>query len=397
MERDMNKSKSNSLLNAASVFKADSVFEVARFAFAVSAVATSMLAVSVGSAWSQVTLDAASQALYDKAAQEIPGLPVEIFAGAQKEGELTIYRVGYDFPGIIFPEFKKLFPFIAITEFEATVAPLLQRFSAEARSGRNVADVVMNAIPGAVNALDKEGLIAHYKPTSADAIKTGFREGAYYPFDRIMLCNAYNSDLVTDAQAAGLGSWNAIGDLQWTGKVGINRMAAGGVTALAYTFVDKEKPTDFETLIVKQDALLFPSVPTMIERLASGGISVAFFANDGNLHKLKRAGAPLKWKCPTPGLVLNDFQFIPAKAPHPNAARLWIEFMLSKKGQQLVNEGLGLGPARIDVADKRAVTGEAWYQAPAELYSFSWDEVDKGLEGVRAKWDAAAGKARLAN
>lgn len=347
-------------------------------------------------ATSQTALDPASQKLYDEAVKVIPGLPVEIFAGAQKEGSLTVYRVGYDFPGVIFPEFRKLFPFIEITAFEATVGPLLQRFSAEARSGRNIADVVMNAIPGAVDAFDKEGLLAHYKPTSAGAIKAGFREGAYYPFDQIMLCNAYNSNLVTDEQAKDLGKWSAIADLTWKGKVGINMLNTGGVTTLAYYFVDSQNITDFETLIVKQESLIFPSVPAMIERLSAGGVSVAFFANDGNLHKLKAAGAPLRWKCPTPGLVLNDFQFIPAKAPHPNAAKLWIEFMLSKKGQELVNVGLGLGPARGDVKDMRKVTSEPWYQAPTELYAYSWETIDKSMEPVRAKWSAAATRGKTA-
>jgi ABC-type Fe3+ transport system substrate-binding protein len=173
-------------------------------------------------------------------------------------------------------------------------------------------------------------------------------------------------------------------------------MNTGGVTALAYSFVDKEKVTDFDTLIAKQDALIFPSVPALVERLSAGGISVAFFGNDGNLHKLKAAGAPIRWKCPTPGLVLNDFQFIPAKAPHPNAARLWVEFMLSKKGQELVNTGLGLGAARSDVPDARPVTHEPWYQAPTSLYSYSWEDIDKNVNAVKAKWDAAAAGARAA-
>ena len=42
-----------------------------------------------------------------------------------KEKSLTLYRIGYDFPGVVFPEFRKLFPFVEVTAFEATVGPLL--------------------------------------------------------------------------------------------------------------------------------------------------------------------------------------------------------------------------------------------------------------------------------
>jgi len=347
-----------------------------------------------GAAWSETKLDPESQKLYDEAVKVIPGLPVEIFAGAQAEGEVMLYRLGQDFPGAVYPEFRKLFPFIEINEFEATVAPLLQRFAAEARSGRNIADVVMNAIPGTVDEFDEEGLVMHYVPTSADAIKAGFHEGVYYPHDQIKLCNAWNSDLVSDEEAEVLGEWKGIADPKWTGKSGINQLGTGGLTALAYTFMDSTGVATFDTLIVDQKASIFPSVPAMVERLAAGGISVAYFVNDGNLYKLKKAGAPLKWKCPTPGVALNDFQFIPAKAPHPNAAKLWIEFMLSKKGQEIVGAGLGLGPARSDVADTRPVASEPWYSAPTELYSYTWPDIMEKLPDVKAKWDAAVEKAK---
>src|SRR6516165_9626782 len=156
--------------------------------------------------WTQTTLDAEAKASLDKAVNVIPGLTPDLIAGAQKEGTLTLYRTGYDFQGVVFPEFQKLFPYIKIVDFEATVGPLLQRYGAEARSGRNIADVVVNSIPGTVDAMDNEGLVAHYTPTSAAAYTSGQRDGAYYPFDRILLCNAYNSNLVTEEQAAVLGN-----------------------------------------------------------------------------------------------------------------------------------------------------------------------------------------------
>ena len=344
--------------------------------------------------WTQTTLDAEAKTSLDKALNVIPGLTPDLIAGAQKEGTLTLYRTGYDFRGVVFPEFQKLFPYIKIVDFEATVGPLLQRYGAEARSGRNIADVVVNSIPGTVDAMDNEGLVAHYAPTSAAAYTSGQRDGAYYPFDRVLLCNAYNTNLVTEEQAAVLGTWPGIVDPRWRGKAGVLRLSTGGVSALTYYFVDEQKFTDFQTLLGKQEPLVMTSVPALIERLSAGGIEAAFFANDGNLHRLKRAGAPIRWKCPNPGLALNDFQFIAAKAPHPNAAKLWVEFILSTTGQRLVVDGLGLGPARDDVRDTRPVTTEPWYQAPTELYKYSWSVIDQRLDALRVKWDAAAANTR---
>lgn len=336
----------------------------------------------------QTKLAPAAQKLYDEAVKVIPGLPVEIFAGAMKEKELTIYRIGHDFPGVVFPEFNKVFPFIEITEFAATVGPLLQRYTAEARSGRVIADVVMNAIYGEVDAIDGEGLVGHYVPTSADKLTGVIRPGAYYPIDTITLCNAYNTNLVSAKDAEGLGRWETLADPKWKGKVALAEFNTGGVITLAYTLVDKGGYTTLGKLVGEQQAKIYP-LPQMVERLSAGDVSVAFFANEANLHRLKKAGAPIEWKCPSPGLQLNDFQFIAANAPHPNAARLWVEFLLSKKGQELVNVGLGLGPSRTDVPDQRPAVGQPWYQAPTSLYPYTWKEIDASVPELRSKWDAA--------
>ena len=71
------------------------------------------------------------------AVKVIPGLSPEILAGAKREGALSIYRLGYDFPNVAYPEFNKLFPFVKITDFEATSAALLQEVRLGGAVGSN--------------------------------------------------------------------------------------------------------------------------------------------------------------------------------------------------------------------------------------------------------------------
>ena len=203
------------------------------------------------SSWSQTALDAEAKKSFDEAVKVIPGLSPDLVAGAQKEGNLTIYRLGYDFQGVVFPEFRKLFPYIKIVDFEATVGPLLQRYGAEARSGRNIADVVMNSIPGLVETMDKEGLVAHYTPTSASSYTSGQLDGASIIRLIASCCCAMPTTAISSPKSRRPFSRHGRGivgcPLARQGRRH-RRLGTGGVSALAYYFVDEAKFTDFETL-----------------------------------------------------------------------------------------------------------------------------------------------------
>jgi ABC-type Fe3+ transport system substrate-binding protein len=67
----------------------------------------------------------------------------------------------------------------------------------------------------------------------------------------------------------------------------------------------------------------------------------------------KKAGAPVEWvKTLDPIVTSPSVVALSARAPHPNAARLLVDFLLSAEGQRLI-AGQGRVPARIDIADGR--------------------------------------------
>jgi iron(III) transport system substrate-binding protein len=355
---------------------------------AVSFSSSSLLALSADNAAPAATFDAGTQAQFDAAKKVIPGLTPDVFEGAKKEGAVNLYRLGYDFPVAMFPEFQKLFPFVKIVEYEAVASALIQRYSAEAHSGRASADIVMGTLPTAFDQLDSEGLIAHYKPTLADHFTLGSRDRVYYPIGRAQVCNAYNIDRVSEQDAKLLDSWDGITNPRWKGKAAIVRYGTGGVGILPYYFMDTVKGPDFTKVVMAQRPLVFNSVPVMSERLAAGGIDTIFFANDVNLYQLERLGAPIRWTCPEPGLVLFTTQIIGYKAPHPNAAKLWIEFTLSDYGQQLVMSTLGFGAGRTDIPDIRPFASQTWYKSSTAYFNFTWNDILKHQDDLRAKWTA---------
>jgi len=89
--------------------------------------------------------------------------------------------------------------------------------------------------------------------------------------------------------------------------------------------------------------------------VGAGELPMAFFVYANNVENVKEAGSPVDWVRiddplygePHPAAVM-------ARAPHPNAARLLVEFAISKDGQQLISN-LGKVPGRGDVQPKIGV------------------------------------------
>jgi iron(III) transport system substrate-binding protein len=323
----------------------------------------------------------------------MPGLTEDLIKQAEKDGGLSLYRLGYPFDKKIFKEFNRLFPGIKIESYEATVPELIQRYSAEARSGRHLADVVMATQVNLVQDLDKEKLIEHYTPTSAANFPPGYIDGVLYPFSQIRLCNAYNSDLVDDDAAKALSTWDGILDSRWKDKAGVVKFGGGGVQLLPYYFMYKEKGEEFLTSMLHgQKPLLVESVPSLTEKLAAGGIDTVFFANDGNLNTLYSQGAPVRWKCPSPALVQYNYQFIGADAPHLGAAKLWIEFITSEYGQKMVMDSLGLGAVLTTLDDTRPAAKESWFDAPkdGQPFSIDWTDVATLMPTLQSAVDKAS-------
>ena len=74
-------------------------------------------------------------------------------------------------------------------------------------------------------------------------------------------------------------------------------------------------------------------------RLVSGEDSMAISGSTGRAYQFNQRGAALKFAFPSEGVVLLPQETFTLKgSPHPNAARLWIDFILSEEGQQIVKQ-----------------------------------------------------------
>ena len=302
--------------------------------------------------------------------QAMPNVPYSLLEGACREGQVMIYHGTWaDAQDAQIAGFLKRFPCVKVSKFSSTMGELRERFVSEARANRDVADIMQDSDTGSFDVEDKQGMLMHYTISNDKELPDAAKHsGLWYSLRVALVGVAWNTDLVSDADAAILSEWKGLIDPRWNNR-GVVVSPEGGVAFLPWFAWDTLYGEDF----LKKIGALHPRVAHGINNaaasLASGDVSVIFNASETGLLPLYLKGAPIRWSLPSPGVGPLTGEAIPARAPHPNAAKLYHEYAFTTEGYSLFQK-LGGAPTRLGVKDQRKVAGESWYKIPATLWAY---------------------------
>ena len=95
----------------------------------------------------------------------------------------------------------------------------------------------------------------------------------------------------------------------------------------------EEKTISYFKKLVAQDLQYHNGLTLNANLLAAGEFSILAMNGSHTIEILKDKGAPVEWFYAKPVAVDTTGPAISAKAPHPNAAKLWVDYLLSKEGQ----------------------------------------------------------------
>jgi iron(III) transport system substrate-binding protein len=110
----------------------------------------------------------------------------------------------------------------------------------------------------------------------------------------------------------------------------------------------KEKTVQYMKRLARQEPLWRRGHGLTAQLLGAGEVPLAW-AYNFRIERMKKDGAPVDWiETFDPIVITVNGIGLSAKASHPNAAKLFIDFALSKKGQQMVR-GMRRIPARGDI------------------------------------------------
>lgn len=290
----------------------------------------------------------------------------DLLAAARKEGKIVLYTANFlETEQAVVKRFSQRFPGIAIEIVRAPTGSLITRVKTEAAANRMIADVI--DFTDRVQARGMVDLFAPYAPpNAADYPEIARTTDRLWPRSGNAWTITYNSELVKDPPK----SWADLTKPEF-GKMHLGQtvVAAGGGPFARAMF---ERKVLGEGYWAKQAALkpvLFPSQAPMVDAMIRGEIGIAPLVTVLAIP-LAAQGAPIKWFFAPEGVPVTVFCAGIAKgAAHPNAAKLFLDWALSREGQALMVE-LGSFASMTNAPMPPGVDAKSiktWYPDDAEI------------------------------
>ena len=289
-----------------------------------------------------VSMSPAQLALYQGADRE-----KILIDGAKREGQFTLYTSHTWFKTFV-KEFEKKYPFAKASEWRNDSKNVIRKVLEEAKAGRVLVDVVETTADG-MGVLKREGLFQEYYSPEAryypNELKPKGKNGFFYlPNRETYNSLGFNTKLIPPASAPR--NLKDLLDPKWKGKMAITSTTTGArwignaLESLGREFLDK---------LADQDISVQDMAPAaLINLVVSGEIPLSPTIFDANVTLAKQKGAPVEWRPLEPVVTTVGSAGLLAKASNPHTALLFIDFLLSKEGQQLIMKG-GLWSPREDV------------------------------------------------
>ena len=276
----------------------------------------------------------------------------DLYDKAKKEGELTWYIAHWrvEIAERVAKRFTELYPPIKCNVVRATGQVIYQRLAQDFKAKVANCDVFSSTDLGQYVALKAAKQLMPFVPKNlADCsplIAKFDADGAYTITDSNTTVLCYNGDLVTAADAPK--KWTDLIDPKWRGQVavahpGFSGAMGGWVLSMTnlygWEFFEKLKANRPQ---VGRSLIDPPTVVATGERKVGIGSGVSVFGYSAR-------GTSLKGVYPEDGTILSFSPTgIPANTTHPNAARLFIEYLLGKEAAEITRSEFSV-PVRNDV------------------------------------------------
>jgi len=256
-------------------------------------------------------------------------------AKAEQEGEVVYY--GHDSePGIaaLLDAFKKDFPKIKTSYVRLQTGSLYAKITAERSSGRFGVDVLqLSDISPAIDFQKKGGWEQYMSPEYA-VYKPEYQStpAGYYGVPGVGFSGiSYNRTKVKPEQAPK--TWKDINNPVF--KDGISaKLATSGMQHAQWYILRKMYGNDFWQEFAKQRPKGFDARAQLFDRLAKGEDRICALAEYAGYTLYQEKGAELEFVAPPEGMpAIAIYIGVVNKAPHPEAAKLFVDWALSKRGQ----------------------------------------------------------------
>lgn len=260
---------------------------------------------------------------------------------ARAEGELVWYSTLIVQQAVrpMAEAFERAHPGIEVRYIRQTSSDIALRIMTEAQAGRVQADV-FDGTATIFPLLDAD-LVGRFVPESAEAYPPELvdSEGRWIAMNRYFMTPAYNSSLVSAEDVPA--TLDDLLDPRWRGRIAWatdpNVVGPPGFIGAVLATLGQEPGMAFLRRLADQDIVNVPAAQrTVLDQVIAGEYPVALMTFNHHSAISQEQGAPVDWIRMDPAVGTFNMLGLLEEAPHPNAARLFIEYVASEEGQAVL-------------------------------------------------------------
>jgi len=314
-----------------------------------------------------------------------PGLAQDArVEAARKEGKVVWYTsLALSSAEKVAKLFEAAYPGIKVEVQRTGSQRILQRVMQELQANIKNVDVIHTSDAGHYVLLKDKKLLMKYTPAGVEKFPASFKDkdGYHYGLRATVNVIAYNTKAVSASDAPK--TWKDLLDPRWKGKLVTAHPGYSGVTATHVLALVNLYGWDYFKQLAQNRPMLVQSAVDPSTVVASGERAVAANGGDYTFYQVKKKGNPVEIVFPKEGvpLVVSPTA-ITAFAPHPNAAKLFTDFIFSRPTQQVLADSEGLYTGHPDVtypADQPKLSELKLLQVDAE-------ELEKRNEEIKTRF-----------
>jgi iron(III) transport system substrate-binding protein len=276
---------------------------------------------------------------------------------AKKEGKVVWYS------SLAVPSTEKLakmfeaaYPGIKVEAHRTGSQRVLQRVMQELQANINNADIVHTSDAGHFVLLKEKNLLMKYAPAGVEKFPSGFKDkdGYYYGLRASLSAIAFNPKVISPTEAPK--NWKDLLDPKWRGKLVTAHPGYSGFITTHILALVNLYGWDYFKQLAQNKLMIVQSANDPAQVVASGERPITVNGAEYFFYKTKKKGNPIEIVYPKEGvpLVVSPTA-ITSFAPHPNAAKLFTDFIFTKEVQQVLADSEGLYTGHPEVkypADK---------------------------------------------
>jgi ABC-type Fe3+ transport system substrate-binding protein len=281
------------------------------------------------------------------------GVDAALVEAARKEGSVVWYStlIVNQIVRPMVDAFETKYPGIKVEYSRAASSDVALKIVNEARARRVQSDLFDGS--NTVFLLRDPRLVTSYSPKAAESWPAELKstDGTWTALNIFYWTAAYNTDLVKPEDVPK--TYDDLLDPKWKGKIAWTYdLTPGGPPGFVHNILStmgQEKGMEFLRTFAQQEPVTIPGAQRVVlDHVISGEYPLCVMILNYHAAISMKAGAPVRWLKMEPLLQTMGLVSITGNPPHPNAARLMVEFMLSEDGQKVLADNDYI-PAHPDV------------------------------------------------